>query len=333
MPHVSAAPARTTASPAPAGASPAAGASPQSIFWSAQLGSASGAIVALCPHIDVMSQRIGQLPVRAALTRPVVGQYLAMLKTLASAWSARNRPALAAALGSLVHFGDSLCQSFGLEALAGQRADGGRAALRVLDALLRRLNAPLAAFAALDTGFGSYLRQMARISAELDTDSALVTQRLQADVVHCFLLSQQGSTLQSKLDDAKTREQAWWLPGPHASALHQEICLHSSALAGVRRQLDQLRAEQAATQAEADYLQSLLPTLSTYLDCVDRMGEAITAALAGARALGAELEGLKQSLLHDPASGARAGLQLSAAMPHWQALAAQAARLAPVAAH
>ena len=192
------------------------------IFWSAAIGSGAGAIVQLCAPVDAMSARIGQLPVRPALTRPAVGQYLTMLKTLAAAWAMRTRPALMLALGSLNHFGDSLGQPVVVDALAARCADNGRAAARVLDALLRRLAAPAAGFDALNTDFSSYLAQMAAASGDLDADTLLVTARLEADAVHAFLLSQQASTLQSKLDDATARADHWWLLGPHAGGLRQK---------------------------------------------------------------------------------------------------------------
>ena len=297
------------------------------LFWSAGIGSGAGAIVQLCAPVDAMSERIGQLPVRPALTRPAVGQYLTMLKTLAAAWAMRTRPALMLALGSLNHFGDSLAQPLIFEALAARRADHGRAAVRVLDALLRRLAAPAAGFDALNTDFSSYLAQMAAASGDLDADTLLVTQRLEADGVHAFLLSQQASTLQSKLDDATARADAWWLLGPHAGPLRQEISLHGAALEGVRRQLDFLRAEQAATMAEADYLQSLLPTLSTYLAAVDRMGAGIGAVLDGLVSLRRELDELKTGMSAPSGAAGEAELQLGAALPHWRDLSVAAATL------
>lgn len=296
-------------------------------FWCGAIGSGATLIAGLACHIDVLSHRIGQLPVRAAVTRPVVGQYLSMLRTLAAAWHARSRPALVAALDSLAFVGDSIGQPHTLEALARQRADGGQAGARMADALLRRLAAPVAALGALHADFGSYLAQMARASNELECDTALVTQRVQSDYVHAFLLSQQATALQSRLDDAHVRQRADWLLGPHAEHLRQEIALHGSALEGVRRQLDQLRAEQAATRAEADYLQSLLPSLSTYLAAVERMGAGIEACYDGAQTLQGTLAGLQGLLSSGQAPGAEQ--QLRACLPHWQALAASAARLHP----
>src|SRR4051812_43622805 len=91
---------------APASA-PAAGDAPNP-FWCPAIGSGSTAIAALAGHIDVLSQRISELPVRSAVTRPVVGQYLSMIRTLAAGWQARSRPALAAAFEALAFVGDSL---------------------------------------------------------------------------------------------------------------------------------------------------------------------------------------------------------------------------------
>ena len=309
-----------------AGAGPWQG-GPDGIFWSAGIGCGAAAIVQLCAPVDAMSGRIRQLPVRPALTRPAVGQYLTMLKTLAAAWAMRTRPALMLALGSLNHFGDSLGQALVSDALAARGADHGPAAVRVLDAQLRLLAAPVAGFDVLNTDFSSYLAQMAAASANLDADTRLVTGRLEADGVHAFLLSQQASTLQSKLDDATARADAWWLLGPHAGSLRQEISLHGAALEGVRRQLDTLRAEQAATRAEAEYLQSLLPTLSAYLAAVDRMGAGIGAVLGGLLSLRGGLADLKALISAQPGAATEAQLQLGAALPHWRALGAAAAAL------
>lgn len=302
-------------------------AAPDSAFWCGTIGAGVAVIADLASHIDLLSHSIGQLPVRAAITRPVVGQYLSMVKTLAAAWGVRNRPQLVAGLEALVHVGESFAQVHTLEALARRRSDGGRSAIRAVDALRRRLAAPISALAALNCDFGSYLSQMARASGELECDTGLVTERVQSDQVHAFMLSQQASALQCKLDDANVRQHAYWLLGPHAEQVRQEISLHTSALEGVRRQLDHLRAEQAATRAEADYLQSLLPSLTTYLATVERMGAAIQATLAGARTLLSELAELERLLGGGGAADAEA--QLQAALPYWQAVAAAAARLRP----
>lgn len=296
-------------------------------FWSGAIGSGTTLIASLACHIDVLSHRIGQLPVRAAVTRPVVGQYLSMLRTLAAAWHARNRPALVAAIDALAFVGGSIAQPQTLAALVQQNTHGGQAGARMADTLLRRLAAPVAALGALHADFGSYLAQMARASHDLECDTALVTERVQSDYVHAFLLSQQATALQSKLDDANVRQRADWLLGPHAEQLRQEIVLHSSALEGVRRQLDQLRAEQAATRAEADYLQSLMPSLSTYLAAVERMGAGIAACFCGAQTLQVALAGLEQLLASGRSNVAEQ--QLIDSLPQWEALAASAASLRP----
>jgi hypothetical protein len=284
-------------------------------FWCAAIGSGAAAVLALAPEIDRLSQRAAQLPLRASLTRPVVGQYLCMVKTLAAAWMLHNRPALVASLQALSHFADSVGQ-------AG--AGHGPIAPGALETLQRRLAAPLAAFEALGADFASYLAQMARVSGELDADTRLVTQRLQADQVHVFLLSQQATLLQAKLDQRGLREHACWLVGPPDQAVRQEHALHASALDGVRRQLEQLHAEQASTIAEADYLQGLLPTVAPYLAAVDQLGAGIDAIVAGARVLDTRLAGLARTLADDPAATA---WQLAAAIPLWQALARDQASL------
>ena len=197
----------------------------------------------------------------------------------------------------------------------------------MLEALQRRLAAPLAACEALNAELASYLTQMASASAELDADTRLVTQRLQADHVHVFLLSQQASALQCKLDEAAVRQQAGWLAGPADQALRQESAASSCALEGVRRQLDQLSAEQASTGAEAAYLHSLLPTLTPYLAAVERMASAMADIVAGAQVLTVRLTTLRQLLASDPAAAGHAQEQLAAAAPQWQALAAGVARL------
>lgn len=288
-------------------------------FWCPPIGSGCVAIAALAGHIDVLSQRIAELPVRAAVTRPVVGQYLSMIRTLAACWQARARPALAGALDALALVGASLGQAHAQHALRQPRKDG----VRMADAVLRRLTAPAASLATLDADLGSYLAQMARASGELEHDTALVTERVQSDAVHAFLLSQQASALQSRLDDAKVRQRATWLLGPHAQHVREEITLHGSALEGVRRQLAQLQSEQAATRAEADYLQGLLPSLSTYLAAIERMGAAIAAAHAGTATLRAAMQALGPAL----AAGQACETQLADALPHWADVARAAATL------
>lgn len=293
-------------------------------FWCAAIGSGSAAVAALAGHVDGLSHGISQLPVRAGVTRPVVGQYLSMIRSLAAAWQARTRPALAGALEALALVGDSLGQPPTLAALRQPRQAG----VRMADGLLRRLAAPGSTLTALSADLGSFLAQMARASNELECDTALVTERVQSDAVHAFLLSQQASALQSRLDDATVRQRAPWLLGPHAQHLREEIALHSSALEGVRRQLGQLQTEQSATRAEADYLQTLLPTLSAYLAALERMHAGIEATRAGTATLCAELAALGPALAMGQSGRAyRAQQQLCAALPHWAGVAGTAAAL------
>ncbi|UUZ53966.1 hypothetical protein LP419_36405 [Massilia sp. H-1] len=190
---------RTTAR---SGARPSAAAAPPSPRW--------------LSHVDGLSQGISQLPVRAGVTRPVVGQYLSMMRSLAAAWQARTRPALAGALEALALVGDSLGQPPTLAALRQPRQAG----VRMADGLLRRLAAPGSTLTALSADLGSFLAQMARASNELECDTALVTERVQSDAVHAFLLSQQASALQSGSTTPPCAS-APWLLGPHAQHLQR----------------------------------------------------------------------------------------------------------------
>ena len=105
--------------------------------------------------------------------------------------------------------------------------------------------------------------------------------------------------------------------------------MHSAALEGVRRQLDYLHAEQAATRSEAHYLQKLMPSLSGYLGALDRIGGAIRVTGAGSTALLAELRELKRTLAAQPQAASDAEAQLRAALPQWRNLATCTSRLRP----
>ncbi len=302
---------------------------PDGAFWSGAIGAGASIMVELASHIDVLSQNIGKLPDCTALSRPAVTHYLLTLKAIAAAWHARTRPALLASLEALTHVGTSLGQAFTQEALAYPSADGGKAAARVLGTLGRRLTAPAVSLASLAAEFDDLLEGMASATRELQADTLLVSERLRSDHVHAFLLSQQASTLQSKLDDATMRQDAYWLQGPHSEQIRQEIALHKSALEGVRRQLDHLHAEQATTRSEAHYLQNLMPSLSGYLGALDRMAGGVRATQAGTTALLAELGELQRLLAEAPAGAINCADQLRAAVPQWRQLAAVTARLRP----
>ena len=78
--------------------------------------------------------------------------------------------------------------------------------------------------------------------------------------------------------------------------------------------------------AEAGYLQSLLPTLSTYL-AIDRMGAGIGAVSDGLVSVRCELADLKTLMGEHSGAAGEAALQLVAALPHWRDLSAAAAAL------
>ncbi|MCE3603720.1 hypothetical protein LXA47_08880 [Massilia sp. P8910] len=302
-----------------------------SMFWSPGIGLGAGIILELSADLDSLSQRIARLPERAGAGRPRVGHYLFMVKTLAAAWATRSRPALDAALDGLRHVGESLLAQDApplatalLNMFHGRPSDGA-GAVRLLDGLVRRLAAPSAALDAIDQDVGSYLAQMARASADLETDTILATQRLQTDHVHAFILAQQVNTLQGKVAEARARRRSHWLLGPVADEAREDIALHNGALERVMRQLDHIRTGQSAMMAEAAYLQGLLPTLSAYLSGMDRIGAGIRTVAAGTRALRAELDDLKNVLLAGPALSGQAHAQLLAALPAWRTLSARIA--------
>ena len=295
---------------------------PEGPFWCPALGAGAAAMLQLRAQMDALSLQVGKLPIRVSVTRPMVGQYLVMLKRLAASWNGRNRQALDDAMAALLHFGASLARPATQEALSCPRADGRRAARRLLGALRRCLDSAQAALAALDADFTRYLAHMALASAELEIDTRLVSERLQTGALHALMLSQRAGILQGRLDEARMQEHARAPAGPHALGLRQEICLHASALEGVRRQLDHLRAEQSANRAEAHYLESLMPTLSPYLAALEDMGAAIASLRAGTAAAAHELDQLGRSLEHDAGAAGQTAAELATALVRWQALAA-----------
>jgi hypothetical protein len=305
------------------------------LFWNPAIGLGSGIVLELAGDMDSLSQRIARLPERAAPGRPMVARYLFMVKTLAAAWATRSRPGLHGALAGLRLLGESLLAEeapqlgTALLNMGHGRPSSGPGAVRLIDALVRRLAVPAEALAALDQDAAGYLAQMGRASGELETDTLLLTERLQADHVHAFILAQQLNTLQGRLAEARARRHSRWLPSADAGQAREEIDRHSAALDSVTRQLAHIRASQAAMMAEALYLQGLLPTLSAYLGGMDRIGAGIRIAAQGTHALRAELGELKAVLLAGPAASGNAHARLQAALPAWRMLAARIAAFPP----
>ena len=319
MPNVAFLPASTPVHPLAKRALPAHGA-----FWSHQLALGTSILLATLDEVDAGAPAIGELPRCSGPTRPMVGQYLFMVRTLAAAWTGHSRPALLSACAALRHYGATFS---GQDAGALAQASSTSAAARTVDGLARRLAAPLDGLATLQRDFGSYLAQMAGASADLETDTVLVTQRLQADHVHAFILSQHVHTLQDKLAEARARRHGCWLLGAEADSARRDVAAHASALADVGRQLDGLRASQAATMAEAAWLQALLPDVASYLGGIDRIGAGIHALLSGAQLLQENLVRLQRDLATG-ASGCVAALdELHASTPAWRDLAARLAQL------
>lgn len=292
-------------------------------FWCDALGAGVAHMADLAAPLDSMSSSIARLPRGGAATRPAAAAYVAAVSSLASAWVSQLRPALQIAAHALSGAGNGTGGPGGRAASATRAGSGMPAGPSA--AMLKRMAHAVALLDELCAAHGQEIERVAEATYALERDTAQATERLQADQVHALLLSQQASTLQAKLDDATMRQHAYWLLGPHAEQLRQEIAMHSSAREGVRRQLDHLRREQAATLAEAHYLHQLLPSLSTYLGALDRVGGALRQLLDASRALLHRWRALQSG----QATVAQASLreQFEAAAPHWHALQASVRRL------
>lgn len=303
------------------------GASP---FWTAGIGVGVGVMLSQLDDIDRLSQGFCILPPHVgappggaapggAPPRAVLGAYLHTIGALAQSWLQRSRPALILALRTLHAYGDSL--AFDAAALV----DGAeaQASARLLDGMVTRLGSVGAHLEGLNADLGHYLEHMALASGELETDTVLVTQRLQADQVHASMLSEQLGTLQRRLAQARARQHAHWPLGAEAEQLRRDVASDGAALERVRRQLARIHACHGDTLQEAAFLQQLLPTLSAYLAGLDRMDAGVDATLLGLSALQARLRELIAAVL---AGGAPlAGPQLDSALPHWRHLAARLA--------
>lgn len=308
---------------APLCASHSAGEEAEGRYWCNAVGSGLAVMAGLAPHLDLMSASIVHLPERTAHTRPAVAAYLAAVKQLAASWRAGMRPALLGAGEALAACGASVAQAARKAVATGDAAPAKPTSGPGL-ALARRMGLAIGLLEQLAGHCREGLDQVARASTALEADTLQLAQRLQSDQLHALVLSQQASTLQSKLDDATMRQHAYWLLGPHAEQIRQEIAMHSSAREGVRRQLDHLRAEQAVTQAETRYLEHLLPSLSTYLAAMDRFSGALRATVGGSRAL---QEGWGPANRAGQAAAATGEATLAAAVPRWRALGQTVASL------
>jgi hypothetical protein len=294
-------------------------------FWPPAVGTGVQVIVTQVGELDTLAERIASLPARSGGERIVVGQYLAMLRMLAAGWPTRSRHAVLQVLSALGTFSERLtvCDGPLLTMALGHVIDGGghgaADCARLLGALQARLDAPIRALEAVNSDCGSYLAQMAAASCELETDTMLVTQRLQADHVHASLLARRIDSAQAQLDRIRMSK------GGEAGCEKQRAMLD-----GGRGQLDAVRAAQAALLNEAASLHVLLPALSAYLAGVDRLGSGIHAALFGAHALQSALGELRHGLQDEPRRAGAARSQLERALPEWHRLALRlAARPAP----
>jgi hypothetical protein len=286
-------------------------------FWTAGVQVGINLILSQLDDIDHLSRRIRAMPPSAGARREAVDDYLGTIGQLADAWLDTSRPALLQALRGLRAFAERL-----MHIDAGQlEGEPHPASIRLLDDMTVRVGDSAGLLERLNLALGGHLERMALASGDLETDTVLVTQRLQADQVHAAMLSQQLDTLRERIGDARQRQHGHWPLGSQAEQLRREIATQNAALDSARRQLERIRACQAVTLAEAAYLQQLLPTLSGYLAGVDRMGAGIDTAVLGLRALQSRLRELLALQL--AGRGALQRADLDAALPHWRQLAAR----------
>jgi len=261
-----------------------AAAAAQHVYWCPAIAKGCDAIAALLTPIDTLSLQLAELPASAALTRPVLGQYLCLIRTAAARWQMHTRPALAKALAELALAGHTL--TLWRASLHTAQQAGGRLA----DAIPRHLAAADALLGPLATDLAGFLARLARAAGELEADRALLTEQVQADTLHAFLLSQQGPA-------------------------------RLAGLAGPDLRLAE-PAEQATAQAEADYLHALLPSLARYPALLGEAGQAIAVLQNGVERVAPALAGLGRSRL-----AGQARSRLDAALPHWQAASATLLRI------
>lgn len=304
-----------------------------SAFRNGELSDGAEAVAGVIGVLDALSSGIAQLPQPEGARAAQVGQHIGAVRALAQAWPRRGRPSLLGSMTSLKQFGDEFVANDAPRLQAAfQRGAGDdasrQAAALMLAGVIARLSGLVEAFASVRADLGAYLGEVAGVSAALETDTVLVTRRLQDEHARARVLAGRASRLQNKLDGAHERQRWHWLLGPLGALLTREIDQLGSRMAAVAGQLAALRAEQAATLGDASYLQQLLPALSRYLTGVDRVGAGIEAARSGAQTLQIQLAELRGAIMAGPGASAGAEAQLQAALDDWRAISRQIGRLA-----
>jgi hypothetical protein len=304
-----------------------------SAFRSAEINAGTTVVSSTLALLDTLSNRIAQLPDVGNNNIPALNQHINAVKSLANAWPTTNRPSLLAAMQQLKGFGDSFISSDApalqraFQSMADNQQGAQQAAVDLTSQIIQKLSGPSLAVNTVTHDIGDYLGQLATASSDISGDASTVAQRIQNDQVRSAMLAAQASSLQGKLNDARSRAKWYWLMGPLAALLAQEIDSLASNLSGVIDQLNQIRADQASTLAEENYLQALLPALNAYLTGVNQMGAGINSILAGIQALQSQLGQLKGAIESSPGAGAFASAQLQAAMADWQDISTKLGQL------
>jgi hypothetical protein len=306
-----------------------------SAFRSAAIGDGTGAIAGAIALIDSLAMGLAEFPTPDGNGVLAVVHHIEAVKQLAHAWPERARPALVGALDELKTFSDGFVREDAArlqQAFAGTGAGDGAAreeAVQLVAGLMRRLAALGSTFEAVSKEMGDYLSHMAGVSAKLNADTELVTDRLRAEHEQAQVLALKAIQLREQVTATSERKRWHWLLGPLGAIVNHEIEVLSGNLRGVSNQLNEVRAAQASTMDDAAYLQSLLPALSTYLTGMDQVGAGIALAMTGTRTLRAQLGELKNAMLVAPGSWSSASAQLATALDGWRAISGQIGQLPP----
>ncbi|MFL6658144.1 MAG: hypothetical protein ACJ8GW_08745 [Massilia sp.] len=244
----------------------------QSWYWNETLARGLESVYSLLPQIDILCERASQLPARAGLTRPVLGQYLSMVRALAGAWPLHCRPVLQGALENL-------------RATAQCLAAHADPVLAVA-AWPASMAAPMAAFEAFGATLHDSLSQLARVANDLEADAQHVRLRLQADQMQMFLLKRQLESSAGDCARANVQGQIAQLHGEQALTRAEADYLDSvraavaPCLAAVARLADASGQLVAGLQALAAAQASLGQLLPAQPGTLEQAGAALTTALS-----------------------------------------------------
>jgi hypothetical protein len=273
--------------------------------------------------LDTLAGRIASLPDVLNSPIPNVPQHVASAKALANGWLVDCRNHVVGALRSLAEFGNgfaatsapSLRQDF---AAAETDPTAMERARVLLGALVVDLTQRSALWAGAVSSVENYLTQMTSSVAQLQTDASLAAQRLQSDTDQAARLQQQANSLQSQLDDARSRQRYYWLLGPLGYLIASEIDSLASNLSGVQSQLDSVQADLLQTATEEAILQSFVPAMTSYVAAVSAMAASVNGLTAATQALQTQLTQVRDVLQTTPGVAVFASAQLDAAILDWQ---------------